>query len=85
MCVVIWAVSLGQNGAVDIFLAYFVDRLDCMNGVNIGGYTLGQHHHHVVQPPVRVVLAAACIDIPPIGTSQHRHTQYIKPWVISDR
>ena len=48
MCVVIWAVSLGQNGAVDIFLAYFIDRLDCMDGVNIDGYTLGQHHHHVV-------------------------------------
>ena len=48
MCVVIWAVSLGQNGAVDIFLAYFIDRLDHMDGVNIGGYTLGQHHHHAV-------------------------------------
>ena len=49
MCVVIWAVSLGQNGAVDIFLAYFVDRLDCVDGVSIGGYTLGQRHHQFVQ------------------------------------
>ena len=49
MCVVIWAVSLGQNGAVDIFLAYFVDRLGCVDGVSIGGYTLGQRHHQFVQ------------------------------------
>ena len=41
MCVVIWAVSLGQNDTVGMYLAYFIDRLDHMNGVNIGGYTLG--------------------------------------------
>ena len=55
MCVVIWAVSLGQNGAVDIFLAYFFDRLDCMDGVSIGGYTLGQRHHQFVQLGVLLI------------------------------
>ena len=54
MCVVIWAVSLGQNGAVDIFLAYFIDRLDHMDGVNIGGYTLG--HVGSTHPTLQLTL-----------------------------
>ena len=55
MCVVIWAVSLGQNDAMDIFLTYFIDRLDHMDGVNIGGYTLGQRHHQFVQLGVLLI------------------------------
>ena len=40
---------------MDIFLAYFVDRLDCVDGVSIGGYTLGQRHHQFVQLGVLLI------------------------------
>ena len=54
-----WRVTLGQ-AAVDMLLDHFVHHLNCVDGVSINGYTLGQCH----RPFMLLVLTIAKTRFP---------------------
>ena len=39
-CSCVWWVALGRGGSVDMLLTYFIDHLNCFDGVNIDGYSV---------------------------------------------